>query len=88
MQCSATSRSRVTITPDAPRDREVSTRRQFRNLGALEMRRDGVVAEVGAGQRALLALSMCSTNKVISCDRWIDGPLAGQATRSSERMLR
>ena len=37
-----------------------------------------MVPEVGGRQRGLLALSMRSANKVISCDRWIDEPLAGQ----------
>jgi hypothetical protein len=31
---------------------------------------------------------MCSANKVISCDRWIDEPLAGEPARSPERILR
>ena len=67
----------------------MGARLEFRILGPLEVRRDGVVVDVGGPrQRALLALLLCSANHVVSRDRLIDELLADQPTRSPERTLR
>jgi DNA-binding SARP family transcriptional activator/WD40 repeat protein len=67
----------------------VGAQLEFRILGPLEVRRDGVVVEVGGPrQRALLALLLCSANRVISRDRLIEELLGDRPARSLEGMLR
>jgi DNA-binding SARP family transcriptional activator len=69
--------------------RNVGARLHFAILGPLEVRRDGVVVGIGGPrQRALLALLLCSANRVLSRDRLIDELLGDQPARSPDRMLR
>jgi YVTN family beta-propeller protein len=62
---------------------------EFRILGPLELRLDGLSVPVGGPrQRALLALLLCNANQVVSRDRLIDELLGDHAADSAERMLR
>ena len=69
--------------------RTVGAHFEFRILGPLEVRRDGVLVGVGGPrQRALLGLLLCNANRVLSRDQLIEELLADQSARSLERMLR
>ncbi len=69
--------------------RRVSHYLEFRILGPLELRLDGVSVPVGGPrQRALLALLLCNANRVVSRDGLIDELLRDQAAESAERTLR
>lgn len=62
---------------------------EFRILGPLEVRVDGVVARVGGPrQRALLAMLLLSANRVVSRDRLIDELLNRAAPDKADHMLR
>jgi DNA-binding SARP family transcriptional activator len=67
----------------------VGTGLKFGILGPLEVRVGGTLVRVGGPrQRALLALLLCSANRVVSRDQLIDELLSGQPAGSAERMLR
>jgi DNA-binding SARP family transcriptional activator/WD40 repeat protein len=67
----------------------VGARLYFGILGPLEVRRGGGVIGIGGPrQRALLALLLCNSNRVLSRDRLIDELLSDRPGRASDRMLR
>src|SRR5579859_621568 len=62
---------------------------EFRILGPLEVRVDGMAVAIGGPrQRALLAMLLLSANRVVSRDRLIDELLDGAATEKRDHMLR
>jgi DNA-binding SARP family transcriptional activator/WD40 repeat protein len=67
----------------------VGARLQFSILGPLEVRRNGAILAVGGPrQRALLALFLCNSNRVLSRDRLIEELLTDEPGRSPERVVR
>ena len=67
----------------------MGARLYFGILGPLEVRRGGGVIGIGGPrQRALLALLLCNSNRVLSRDRLIDELLSDRPERASDRMLR
>jgi len=61
---------------------------EFRILGPLEVRVNGAAVRVGGPkQRALLALLLCNTNRVVSRDQLIDELLGDQPAGSAESVL-
>ena len=66
-----------------------ASRLEFRLLGPLTVRVDGVpIAVGGPKQRALLALLLLSANRVVSRDRLIDELFAEQSVNSADHALR
>jgi DNA-binding SARP family transcriptional activator len=66
----------------------VGSRLEFRILGPLEVRLNGVPVRVGGPkQRALLALLLCHANRVVSRDQLIDELLSDQPAGSAEPVL-
>ena len=66
-----------------------STRLEFRILGPLLVRVDGVAVPIGGPkQRALLALLLLSANRVVSRDRLIGELFAEQSVNSADHALR
>lgn len=62
---------------------------EFRILGPLEVRRDGVSVRIGGPrQRALLALLLCNANRVVSHERLIEELLADHPAATAEHTLR
>jgi ABC-type transport system substrate-binding protein/DNA-binding SARP family transcriptional activator/DNA-binding beta-propeller fold protein YncE len=61
---------------------------EFRILGPLEVRVDGVHVHIGGPrQRALLALLLCNANHVVARDRLVEDLLGGLPPESARRML-
>jgi DNA-binding SARP family transcriptional activator len=61
---------------------------EFRVLGPLEVRIDGVQIPVGGPkQRALLALLLLSANRVVSRDRLVTELFAGEGEETATRRL-
>lgn len=68
---------------------KVGARLDFGILGPLEVRCDGAAVTIGGPrQRALLALLLCNSNRVLSRDRLIDELLADRSGHASDGMLR
>ena len=66
-----------------------SSRLEFRVLGPLTVRVDGVVVPAGGPrQRALLALLLLSANRVVARERLIDELFAEQSLNSADHALR
>jgi DNA-binding SARP family transcriptional activator len=62
---------------------------EFRILGPLEVRIDGIAVPIGGPrQRALLAVLLLSANRVVSRDRLIDELLDGAPTDRADPVLR
>jgi DNA-binding SARP family transcriptional activator len=67
----------------------MGSRLEFRILGPLEVLLDDVPVRVGGPrQRALLALLLCSANRVVSRERLIDALLGDQPADGAEQTLR
>jgi len=66
----------------------VGSRLEFRILGPLEVRLNGVPVRVGGPkQRALLALLLCNANRAVSRDQLTDELLRDQPAGSAEHVL-
>ena len=69
-------------------ERDGEDRLEFRILGPLVVRVDGVAVPIGGPkQRALLALLLLSANRVVSRDRLIDELFAEQSVNSADHAL-
>lgn len=60
---------------------------EYRLLGPLDVRRDGESLDIGARQRALLALLLIEPNRVVSTDRIIDELWGDDAGRDHQNAL-
>ena len=79
----------LVISGTLGREGNVSAQLEFGILGPLEVRRDGALVGIGGPrQRALLALLLCNSNRVLSRDTLIDELLADRTVRGTDRMLR